>query len=107
MTYSAHRPKKYQGRGDSHLPQVVRYLRRVLSDMQRDFAYDSLRLRSAALNELAGILVDFAEDIHNSTGIILPAKHIASRKHAQYFAQHPAVGPKAAGFTDRTPDRRA
>jgi hypothetical protein len=69
MTYSAHRSKEYQGRGDSHLPQVVRHLRRVLSDMQRDFAYDSLCLRSAALDELAGILVDFAEDIHNSTGI--------------------------------------
>lgn len=69
MAYSAHRPQGHKGRGDSHLPQIAREFRRVLSDTQRDFAYDTLDLDSDAIGELAGILVDFAEDIHNNIGI--------------------------------------
>jgi hypothetical protein len=69
MIYSAHRPDGYRGRGDSRLAQVVQNTRRVLSNTQRDFAYDSLRLGRDALGDLAGILVDFAEDLHNGTGI--------------------------------------
>ena len=37
--------------------------------MQRGFAHDTLRLPPKALGEFAGILVDFAEDLHNGTGI--------------------------------------
>ena len=69
MTYSAHRPQGYRERGDLHIPQVVRQLRRTLSEVQRDFAHDTLRLNSEAISELAGILVDFAEDLHNNIGI--------------------------------------
>jgi len=68
MTYSAHRPKGYEGRADSRLPQLVRQLRQVLSDAQRRLAYDTLRLDPGALGELGGILVDFAEDVHNNVG---------------------------------------
>jgi hypothetical protein len=69
MDYSAHRPHGYRGRGDSHLPQIVRLIRRTLSGTQRGFAQDTLRLDSETLGEIAGILVDFAEDLHNNTGI--------------------------------------
>ena len=69
MSHSAHRPDGYQGQGDSRLAQVVQNTRRVLSNTQRDFTYDSLRLGRDALGDLAGILVDFAEDLHNGTGI--------------------------------------
>ena len=69
MDYSVHRPKGYQGQGDSHLPRIVQRLRRTLSETQRDFAYDTIRLDTAGIGELVGILVDFAEDLHNSTGI--------------------------------------
>ena len=47
----------------------MRQLRRALADTQRDFAHDTLRLAPEALGELAGILVDFAEDLHDGTGI--------------------------------------
>ena len=47
----------------------MRHLRRTLSETQRDFAHDTLHLGPDALGELAGILVDFAEDIHNNIGI--------------------------------------
>lgn len=69
MSYAAHRPKVQRGQGDSHLPQIVRQLRRTLSQAQRDFAHDALHLDTEAIDELAGILVDFAEDLHNGTGI--------------------------------------
>jgi hypothetical protein len=69
MTYSAHRPEGYHGRGDSRLTQIVPNTRRMLSDVQQGLAFDSLRLGRDALGDLAGILVDFAEDLHNATGI--------------------------------------
>jgi hypothetical protein len=67
--YSAHRPKGYEGQGDSYLSRIVRQLRQVLAEVQDDFAYDTLRLPSKRLSDLAGILADFAEDIHAGTGI--------------------------------------
>jgi len=69
MDYSAHRPQGYEGQGDPHLPKIVRRLRRVLTETQRDFAHDTLRLDSKALGDLSGILVDFAEDLHTGSRI--------------------------------------
>ena len=69
MIYSKQRPPGYEGRGDSYLAPTLKQLRRVLADTQRDFAYDSLRLDSESLGEVAGILVDFAEDLYNGIGI--------------------------------------
>ena len=69
MIYSKHRPLGYERRGDSHLPPTLKQLRRVLANAQREFAYDTLRMDSESLDEVAGILVDFAEDLHNGTGI--------------------------------------
>jgi hypothetical protein len=69
MTYSSNRPQGYEGQGDSHLPGIVKTLRRKLSETQGDFAHDTLRLPSGALGDLASILVDFAEDLHAGIGI--------------------------------------
>jgi Protein of unknown function (DUF3843) len=66
--YTAHRPQD-EGQGDSHLPKIVRKLKDTLADAQRGFAHDSLRLPPKSLSELAGILVDFAEDLHSGNGI--------------------------------------
>jgi len=69
VIYSKHRPPGHERRGDSLLAPIVKKLQRVLSNTQREFAYDSLRLNSKSLSEVAGILVDFAEDLHNGIGI--------------------------------------
>ena len=69
MIYSSHRPSEYQGQGDSRLEHLVRKTKRMLCNIQQDFAYDTLHLDRDALGDLAGILVDFAEDLHNDTGI--------------------------------------
>ena len=67
MDYSVHRPKECQGQGESHLSQIVRQLRRTLSETQRDFAYDTIRLDTAGIGELVGILVDLAEALAAQT----------------------------------------
>ena len=69
MRYTNYRPKGYEGKADAKLPVVVKNLRRLLSETQRSFAYDTLRLGRGGLEELAGILVDFALDVHNRLGI--------------------------------------
>ena len=69
MTDAIHRPRGRKGQGDSRLPRIAQNLRRMLARTQRDFAYDSLRLDDDGLGELAGVLVDFAEDLHNDIGI--------------------------------------
>ncbi len=69
MAYSTYRPTERKGQGDSHLPKIVQQLRRVLSNTQANFVYDTIRLDDDVLDELAGILVDFAEDLHNEIGI--------------------------------------
>ena len=69
MTYATNRPERIKGQGDSHLARIVQNLCRKLAQVQRDFAYDSLRLDDDGLGELAGVLVDFAEDLHNDIGL--------------------------------------
>jgi hypothetical protein len=50
---------------------MVSGLARLLSEVQTQFRYDSLKLATPALQDLAGILVDFAADIHSETGLWL------------------------------------
>ena len=69
MVNSTYRPNGHRGQGDSHLRRIVQQLRRVLSSTQANFVYDTLRLDHDEIRELAGILVDFAEDLHNDIGI--------------------------------------
>ena len=67
--YSAHRPQGYERQSDRHLPKIVQRLWRTLSETQRGFAHDTLRLPSGTLGDLASILVDFADDLHAGTGL--------------------------------------
>ena len=103
MTHSAHRPDGYRGQGDSLLAQLVRNTRRVLSDTQQAFAYDSLRLGPKALGDLACILVDFAEDLHNGTGMW----EAYERYNVEFFGTTlPLNADKGSGVqTDLHPDR--
>jgi len=54
---------------DSRLPQMVRDLHRFLFDAQRLVSQECFRLRDEGIDDLAGILVDFAADVHGGTGI--------------------------------------
>ena len=69
MDYSSHRPRDHEGHGDSHLPKIVRRLRRALAETQSSFAHDTLRLPSSRLANSPASSSTFAEDLHDGTGI--------------------------------------
>jgi hypothetical protein len=69
MDHYRYRPQRQQGQGDVQLPRVAQALQSKLKDLQDDFAHDTLCLDDDGVQELAGCLVDFADDLHNSIGI--------------------------------------
>ena len=69
MRYVSYQPEHFTGDIDEALPQHVRELARLLELIQRDFAHNTLRLGRRGLQEIAGILADFAVDIHCAIGI--------------------------------------
>ena len=69
MQYTSYQPEGFRGKSDSRLPQLVKQLGRLLADTQRKLSYEILRLDKEDREELAGVLVDLAVDIHNGIGI--------------------------------------
>lgn len=64
-----YRPDNHHGDSDGHLAGLAKDLFKLLRETQKSFGYDSLRLRKPELADLAEILVEFGEDIHNHIGI--------------------------------------
>ncbi len=69
MDFFSHRPVGYISEGDKYLPHLVTELERVLAKTQQSLKYDTLQLSDSKLENLAGVLVEFAEDVHNNIGI--------------------------------------
>jgi len=69
VSLQSHRPPGYSGKRERYLPSLARDLERRLRRSQGSLTYDSLRLPEGKLGELASVLVEFAEDIHNDIGI--------------------------------------
>ena len=69
MSLQSHRPSGYIAKGDKYVLRLADELERVLAKTQQSLKYDTLRLPTSELEELAGVLVEFAEDVHNSIGI--------------------------------------
>lgn len=67
--FDSHRPPGYAGKGDRLLPQLGQELKQLLIGAEGSLAFDTLCLPSDDLEELAGVLVEFAEDVHNDVGI--------------------------------------
>jgi hypothetical protein len=63
------RPRGFQGRGDKYLGELAQGLRRVLWKTQQGFIYPTCRLTEHACGEIAMLLVEWAEDIHNDIGL--------------------------------------
>jgi hypothetical protein len=59
----------FTGRGDKYLGDIARELRRVLWKTQNTFSLPSCRLPDAAWSDVAVLLVEWAEDIHNDIGL--------------------------------------
>lgn len=69
MARLLHRPEGFHGALDDHLPRIQDGLVRSLSAVQKDLAHDTLKLPRPALKTLAGVLVEFAEDLHAGIGL--------------------------------------
>ena len=59
----------FTGRGDKYLGEIAQELRRVLWKTQNSFTFPACRLPEAACSEVAVLLVEWAEDIHNDIGL--------------------------------------
>src|ERR1039457_5604917 len=59
----------FTGRGDKYLGEIAQELRRVLLKTQNTFVYPSCRLPDAAWSDVAALLVEWAEDVHNDIGL--------------------------------------
>jgi hypothetical protein len=64
MDLQSHRPQGFTSAGDQYLPRIARDLKRFLRYAQDELAYDALHLPAKELGVLAGVLVEFMEDIH-------------------------------------------
>jgi hypothetical protein len=69
MQFQLHRPRAYAGAGDRYLPSIVRDLKQFLINAQAELADDGLRLSAKEMDDLAEVLVEFAEDIHYDIGL--------------------------------------
>ncbi|MFH1934192.1 MAG: DUF3843 family protein [Pseudomonadota bacterium] len=69
MNFRLNRPKIYPGKGDKHLTKIIKDLANLLRKTQKEFKHETLRLPGGNIRELAEVLVEFAEDVHNDIGI--------------------------------------
>ncbi len=64
-----HRPQGFQGRGDKYLGDIARELRRMLWKTQQRFTDPTCQLTDFEWSDLAVVLVEWAEDMHNDLGL--------------------------------------
>ena len=69
MNVQSHRPQGHTGTGDKFLPRLAVDLKFMLKRALDSLTYDTLSLPGRALEELAGALLEFAEDVHNDIGL--------------------------------------
>src|ERR1700674_3716708 len=65
----SNRPPVTAGRLDQRLAGLALVLREVVAETQKAFIYPACQLDNDALDELAVVLVEFAEDIHAGIGL--------------------------------------
>ena len=69
MNSQSHRPPGYTGKRGHYLARIAKDLERIIIRAQGSLAYRTLCLSNSKIEELANVLVEFAEDIHNDIGI--------------------------------------
>ena len=89
-----HRPHGFTGRGDKYLAEVAQALRRLLDKNQRSLTYSTCRLAEHQLSQLAVLLVEFAEDLHNDIGLW---RTLESFNHECFGQPLPLTGRAARG----------
>ena len=69
MNYQSHRPPGYNGKREHYLSLVIEDLDCVIVKAQGSLAHNTLCLPDNKLDDLASVLVEFAEDIRNDIGV--------------------------------------
>ena len=69
MSLKSFRPQGYTGKGDSHLAKIHSDLKNLLKKTQKAQHLKTLDLPAKAQDQVAGALVELAEDLHNDIGI--------------------------------------
>jgi len=69
LDFQSHRPVRFLGQGDKYLPEAINDLKLEMRSVQRSMKYDTLHMSNANLEELAAVLIEFAEDLHNDIGL--------------------------------------
>ena len=69
MNFRLNRPKTYPGKGDKFLKKIIQDLAGLIRKTQKELKYNTIRLPGGKIRELAEVLVEFAEDVHNDIGI--------------------------------------
>ena len=95
-----HRPRGFAGRGDKYLAEVAQGVRRLLVKNQQTLTYPTCRLTEHQLSQVAVLLVEFAEDIHNDIGLWRTLESFNGG-----LAENPASNPSAWSAM-RKPDAR-
>jgi hypothetical protein len=63
------RPENFKGNGDKHLYPLITELRKVISQLEKLFSFDTLKLEKNQNFVMANLLIEFAEDLHNDIGL--------------------------------------
>ncbi|HKI17366.1 MAG TPA: hypothetical protein VKA15_05780, partial [Isosphaeraceae bacterium] len=63
------RPKGSESSVEPYLPKVQNAMAKALTQAQKRFNHDTLKLDGRSLKDLAAMLTEFAEDIHCEIGI--------------------------------------
>lgn len=63
------RPPNYTGKGDRYLPKIHKELTTLLKRLEKRHHLMTLDLPAPAFDQIAAVIVEFAEDIHNDIGI--------------------------------------
>jgi hypothetical protein len=69
MNFESHRPPGYVSKGDHYLPNLAKELKDVLLKTEKSLVHDTLFLPDYKLEQLASLLVEYGEDIHNDIGM--------------------------------------
>jgi hypothetical protein len=63
------RPKDFIGSGDKHLYPLITELSKVISQLEKLYFFDTLKLDKNQNFIMSNLLIEFAEDLHNDIGL--------------------------------------
>lgn len=69
------RPPEFTGKGDRYLPKIQTRVTALLEDLYAEHDLLTLDLPDEAFPQIAAVIVEFAEDIHNDIGIWRAYEH--------------------------------